>query len=273
MKHKMEASILEQLRLQEGRLFQNERVLALYLDAKAVILDCIAEVDDCDELVKTLEILSPQGLKDYHAKSLYEVCKVVAKLLWPTQMLLVARPKTSTLLRGLKKRLLASEPFRLKSFQDLDPIKQDFVVREAFRRTVVNDCLVIFDTEDGQVDDESEAEAPEAPELPETAEDVGPDDSASQAPKRPAGARSTLGPIHEDDSIHDGESTVQSLVKVHRSARDSSSVMDRSIAPRVITVATRDGDSAASKATGLTSSTVMRKPFNVRKIVLEPDAQ
>jgi hypothetical protein len=164
----METSVLEQMRLQEGHLFQNESALALYLDAKAIVLEAIisclrhssptveelAEFSDAtsEKYSKSLQALSPEGIQDYHAKSLHDCCKTVAKLLWPTQLLLTARPKIQTLLKGLCTRLVANDSVKSASFLALDPMLQDFVVREAFRRTIVNDCLVVFEA-DADADD------------------------------------------------------------------------------------------------------------------------
>jgi hypothetical protein len=165
----METSVLEQMRLQEGHLFQNESALALYLDAKAIVLEAIisclrhssptveelAEFSDAtsEKYSKSLQALSPEGIQDYHAKSLHDCCKTVAKLLWPTQLLLTARPKIQTLLKGLCTRLVANDSVKSASFLALDPMLQDFVVREAFRRTIVNDCLVVFEADAADADD------------------------------------------------------------------------------------------------------------------------
>ena len=255
-----ETAILEQLRLQEGRLFQGEKTLALYLDVKAVALDLVApliapagpsgpqgpaelEEDSLEAHVKTLKCLAPKGTHEYHERALHDSVKTVAKLLWPTQMLLVARPKLSTLLSGLYKRLKTSEPIKSGAFASLDPFKQDFVIREAFRRTLVNDCLVVFESEDagsiaGGANGGTEGAGGDGAE-DDWAErldgGVGPDDSASQAPparaaerqiaerptaerptaerptaerpiaERPPGARSALGPIGERDEAEQSE--------------------------------------------------------------------
>lgn len=218
--------MLEQMRLQEGHLFQNESALALYLDAKAIVLEAIisclrhenptleelAEFSDstCEKYCKSLQALSPEGIQDYHAKSLHDCCKVVAKLLWPTQLLLTARPKIQTLLKGLCTRLVANDSVKSSAFLSLDPMLQDFVVREAFRRTIVNDCLVVFETEDAVLDSDAleafnaqrsadgaeadfAADGAEADATADADDDVLPSDSASQIHSyRPHGAHSNL---------------------------------------------------------------------------------
>ena len=224
--------MLEQMRLQEGHLFQNESALALYLDAKAIVLEAIiscmrhgdptledlAEFSDAtsEKYCKRLQALSPEGIQEYHAKSLHECCKTVAKLLWPTQLLLTARPKVQTLLKGLCTRLVANDSVKSNAFLALDPMLQDFVVREAFRRTIVNDCLVVFEAEDTESSAAAEAAAEAAASAAvdavldadavdaynrgrhnEDIEEVLPSDSASQigsngSYQRPYGAHSNI---------------------------------------------------------------------------------
>lgn len=185
----LELSLLEQVRLQEGRLFQNEKLLVLFVDSKSVILES-PENESAEALAKRIVQLAPKGTKNFHETVLYDACETIAKLLWPTQLLMVARPSLTTLMAGLQKRLVG------KLAATLDPFQKDFVVREAFRRTLVNDCLSVF-------------EAPSNAELLEALDtDIGPDDSASQVLPvatrgRPKGARSTLGPVPETDAATD----------------------------------------------------------------------
>jgi hypothetical protein len=276
-----ESTILDQLRLQEGHLFQNERILAMYLDVKAVLSELLVsklraneafvEASDAilENLEKSLESLSPSGTKEYHAASLYETVRVVSKLLWPTEILLVARPKISGLLKGMCLRLSALDTVRTRAYLELDPIKQDFVVREAFRRTVVNDCLVVFE------------DTPPEVVLPPL--------------ERPKGAHSTIGPIN-DDVLDDASSSVskgfdsasvreEQQVKAEPSDERSvaghsvagRSVVARSVAgrsvaqsvaPKVFTAAS-DGSVASKRSAASATSSVLRKPFNVRRIRVE----
>ena len=286
----MESSIIEHLRLQEGRLFQNEAVLALFLDVKAVVIEALLKALRSDEAEKSLielinfsdtvsdqmetslETLAPRGLNGYHIKSLSECVKTVSKLLWPSELLLVARPKLSTLLRGMCKRLATSPIITSFEFLKLDPIKQDFVIREAFRRSLVNDCLVIFDDE------------------PELKLDVGPEDSASQVggaainfDKRPIGARSVIGASLESLSEHGSEvsgfqrpASVAPLPRMEsfregddaKTSSRSDARTTMSVMPKVVT-AMAESVSRLSNSSGATATSIMRRPFNVRKIHVE----
>jgi hypothetical protein len=234
----MEASVLDQIRLQEGRLFQSESIVALYLDAKAVINEMIAkDLSDinCEDAVEMLKVLSPKGIKDYHEKSLYECLKTVARLLWPGENLVIAKPKLILFFKGIFRRLTDK-----KVYISLDPIKQDFVIREAFRRTLVNDCLIIFEASLNTVEEGIEEQKTEDKPIKE--DEIGPDDSASQVfyDERPPGARSVLD-YKEDDVASQSQVELQiqeseDKLKIEFKTEDNSVVQleDKSVAKSVV---------------------------------------
>ena len=306
-----ENSIVEQLRLQEGKLFQNERLMALYLDIKAVIVDKLiqqlrqnASLQDllayedllAEENLKNLEFLAPDGSKEYHLSSLHESVKTIALLLWPNQMMLVARPKLSTLLHGMMKRMCLLDPVKTGVFLDYDPIKQDFLVREQFRRTLVNDCLTIFDApiEDLPVsnasvlkrpsgghsvlgrDDDAESSVVQGPQGDEplvkqslksepslASQSVR--DSASEAPRQ-----TVLAP-REPETQRPTTSSVVSKRSHKQPDDDTRSVLTKSICSRKPKDFDEDAKSSASGSTAFTSTSIMRKPFNVRTVKIEEE--
>ena len=289
----MEASVLDQIRLQEGRLFQSESIVALYLDTKAVInemllLETTDNLDDAS--VEMLKILSPKGIKDYHEKSLHECLKTVARLLWPGENLIIAKPKLVLLFKGMYRRILKRE-----LYLDLDPIKQDFVIREAFRRTLVNDCLVVFE----------EQLEPIQENFIEAVDEIGPNDSASQVflEERPPGARSVLN-YKEDDKASLSQNEASDLKSVAKSAvksvaersdeksvvkseikSDTEKILDdgrsairstilkqhrdtETVEPQAVT-AINDEKSYTSRS--VVSHASLKKPLNVRRVILEDE--
>jgi hypothetical protein len=259
----MELSVIDQLRLQEGRLFQSEAIVALFLDVKTVAQDALQREADVSKflslddesiqiLVNNLKSLGPKGYKDYHTRSLYECVKVVAKLLWPSEALLVAKPALGSLMNGFMRRLAASEPVVKNVFLSMDPIKQDFIYRESFRRTIVNDCLIVFE----------EDMRPELPFVKEEDEEIGPDDSISYVGERPSGARSVLGVDLESrtvlDSRMDSRTVMPTVIQVERS--DSKTVVTK------ISKAQSSVSAAQS-----TTRTNVSMPTNVKKIHIEDD--
>jgi hypothetical protein len=282
-----ENSVVEQLRLQEGRLFQNEKTLALYLDVKGVVhdkiikaleddsLEALRKYDDdvADSLSECLVKLGPQGVPEYHSKSLHDCVKLASNLLWPSQILVVDRPKINTLLHGVVSRLVTQDTVKNKKFLNFDPIKQDFLYREAFRRCIVNDCLVIFDgADDGQGPNDGHEDGHEDG-LDGIEDDVGPDDSASHAGisqvqdviKKPTGARSALGPVNEDEAPEESEiaeeykSTISKLDRIGRAQSVAPSVaksMAQSMAPSQAPTATSKYESVADGESGAPRSVI-----------------
>jgi len=137
----------------------------LYLDVKAVFHETFVQYirnntaiptcelatfsdETCEKLMKQLVSLAPEGVKHYHSQSLYDCIKTLALLLWPNELVLVGKPKLATLLQGIAKRFVAMDCLKTGVYADYDPIKQDFLFREQFRRTLVNDCMVIFEQSD-----------------------------------------------------------------------------------------------------------------------------
>lgn len=305
---------MDQLRLQDGRLFQNESILALFLDAKAVALEAFTSAlrcenkeealtkltstsdDDTHELA--LKCLAPSGIDDYHAKALHECAKTSAALLWPTEIFLVARPKVSTLVKGLFKRLGATDCIRTSEFLSLDPIKQDFVIREAFRRTLVNDCLVVFDApsghyrevevdvERGEIREQRDGRGPKSALGPVDDDDL--DGSASTFDDNNSVAHSVAHSVAQSvaqsvarsiaksvaqpaETEDDKKSVAQSVARsVARSVRSTAKSVAPSVAPRVIQ-SNASHVSSASNATGM-SVTSVRTPINVRKVKIEPES-
>ena len=242
--------MLEQLRLQEGRLFQSEAVVALFLDVKTVAADALQKTTDKSKfvslddesvqmLVNNLKSLGPKGYKDYHARSVHECAKTVAKLLWPSEMLLVAKPSLGALVSGVLKRIVTSDA--AAQFQTIDPIKQDFLFREAFRRTIVNDCLVVFEEE------EPRQELAALPGLKEEDDEIGPDDSVSFIGGRPSGARSVI------SATSRGHEDVGTVV------------------PRVVQVQADRTVVSSRSAAYSTTKTNISVPMNVKRIHIVPE--
>lgn len=146
-------SVIEQLRVQDGKIFQNEMVLTLYTDVKRLVLDNIFLAISTNSL-STLLAWGPE-LEDHMVRSLTchnpeemlnQIVEIHAKLLYNVPVNL-KRIKLGTLLKGLFQRLVNDSTVKNNQIQMLDPIKQDFVCREAFRRTLASDCMQFETTE------------------------------------------------------------------------------------------------------------------------------
>ena len=55
----------------------------------------------------------------------------------------IKKPKVETFLKGMFTRLAKNHHVRNSSFFEMDPLRQDFVIRDIFRQALSNDCLQI----------------------------------------------------------------------------------------------------------------------------------
>ena len=145
----MAESILEQLRIQDGKLFQNEQVMTLYVDTKRLVLDNILLALSTSSDLKPFTNWSPEMEKHLMAsltcspKLLENVLSFYGTLLDNTHVR-SHNANMGKLLQGLFFRFCSNPNVKNGSIQMLDPIKQDFICREIFRSTLVCDCMTIF---------------------------------------------------------------------------------------------------------------------------------
>lgn len=171
-------SIIDQLRVHDGNLFKSESVLAVYVDFKRLVLDTVL-----------LALSSPGGLRPLLDPTDEIVRSLVQSLITTTEALQQCvtvyatelRMQTKTTTREAFVRLflekMTSDPTIVsRQILSLDPIKQDFVCREIFRR-----CLVLFVEHAPEAVPATPAEEPlvvTAEPAPEPSfDDVGDDDS------------------------------------------------------------------------------------------------
>jgi hypothetical protein len=132
-------SIIDQLRVQDGKLFHNELVLSVYLDLKRLVLNHVL-----------LAVSTPGGLKTFLEWSDELEEELVSRLLITDELFEAAldvfcsevHKSRKAFTRGqmLKSMFLkiCTDPCVVsKQIVTLDPIKQDFVMRESFRRSLL----------------------------------------------------------------------------------------------------------------------------------------
>jgi hypothetical protein len=186
-------SVIDQLRVQDGKIFQNEKTLTLYVDIKRLILDNVLLAISANSLdimntwtpelenhlIQSLTCREPEKLLNDivhdHAKLLYDNPR-------PLQYV-----KIGTLMKGFCQRILLDPSVKNKDIMTLDPIKQDFVCREAYRRTLASDCMLFEPVPEPVPEPEPEpvpapVQRPPTP-IPEEVPlfvDIRPEDSISQ---------------------------------------------------------------------------------------------
>jgi len=163
---------LQELQSRDGKLFQREVARRLYGDLRRVVVDCLSSLrettegnpdayreglEHCrnwhpvvarEEMQNALRMFPDlqariQAVAVLYAKTLYsEQCKLLGQ---PTdlQTMRMQRPNAENLLRGFFRRVCMSSWVKNGSFWDMDPIQQDFVLREAFRDALSQDCVKV----------------------------------------------------------------------------------------------------------------------------------
>ncbi len=175
-------SIIDQLRIHDGKLFQNESVLAVYVDFKRLVLDnvllALQMPGGLSGLMSWNEKLEQELVQSLTTsdENLRECLNEYARELKKT-----AKSITSgSMLKNMMTKLCSDPSVVSKQVLSLDPIKQDFVCREIFRR-----CLYLY-LDDSVVpvpDVPDVLDVPDGPDV-DTVEaldvNVRPEDSASQ---------------------------------------------------------------------------------------------
>lgn len=214
----LQESIMDELRTTEGMIFRDEGAKKLFLDTKSFLIETLgtkwknfdAETfqEALDNYIAWNEAVAEEELQRANAsykdisERLTSVTVLYAKYLYarsnPDSNISIRKPRLAMLLKGMFTRLARMHHVRNGSFFDLDPLRQDFVVRDVFRQTLGTDCIDVIDDsavtvvqEDApSVADKHEAvEEKQAVEQQESSrvvedEEVYPDDSISRVMER-----------------------------------------------------------------------------------------
>jgi hypothetical protein len=163
----LQESFMDELRTTEGMIFKDEGAKKLFLDTKSLILDTLGSAFtnfDNEAFGYTLEsyvswdthveeeIISRMhsGYKDIENR-LLSVTVLYAKYLYAHTInensVVISKPKVESLLKGMFTRICRMSQVKNGSFFSLDPIRQDFVLRDVFRLTLGNDCIQVVEKE------------------------------------------------------------------------------------------------------------------------------
>lgn len=258
--------ILEHMRMYDGKLFQDEIVIAFFLDCKAFLLTVLSSLqrtsDKPAEALQDLMNWSDETQHDLVQKfssvhvnaeaSLNVIVKIYAKLLQKNGF--VAHATVSQCLRGLFKRVCL-ECMHSFSWLNQDPLKLDFCFREMFRMTLHNDCMVCFEQEVAPKDTSNDATA-----------------VALQEADQPS-----VDSTHEERIVNDLENTDDQVLDAKipeddvtdESSAAPSPLPDLPMIHEPVRVQFDDSSSVVSRAVSAIASvsTAFRKP-NVKTIVL-----
>lgn len=159
------SDMLEEFRLMEGTLFQDEEVKLFYLDVKGVVLDSLIAAWD---KFSTSDVLFQTALDRYYAwegavgheeverchsdihnvsDRHFHAAVFYSRQLYGNedfnQKIVIAKPKIEVLLKTLFRRLVRNIHLKSGAFFSFDPIKQDFIMRDAFRQALAESIKIV----------------------------------------------------------------------------------------------------------------------------------
>jgi hypothetical protein len=159
------SEMLEEFRLMEGTLFQDEEAKLFYLDIKEVVLDSLVAAWDkfssSDVLYQTAldRYYSWEGavgheevercMTDVHNvhDRHFHVAVFYSRQLYGNEdfnkKIVIAKPKIEVLLKTFFRRLVRNLHVKSGSFFNFDPVKQDFILRDAFRQALAESIKVV----------------------------------------------------------------------------------------------------------------------------------
>jgi hypothetical protein len=179
-------SIIDQLRVHDGNLFKSESVLAVYVDFKRLVLDTVLLALSAPGGLKPL--LEPnEDMLEALTSSLITTEDALRECLLVYAKELSMTPKDiarKTFVKLFLSKMTSDPAVVSRQISGLDPIKQDFVCREVFRR-----CLVLHvdktSTETPAFESRPLDTRNEVPEVLEELPEIHPDDSASHIINEP----------------------------------------------------------------------------------------
>ena len=159
------SDMLDEFRLMEGTLFQDEEAKLFYLDIRGVVLDSLVAAWD---KFSTSDVLFQTALDRYYAwegavgheeverclsdvhkasERHFHVAVFYSRQLYGNedfnQKIVIAKPKIEILLKTLFRRLVRNLHIKSGAFFSFDPIKQDFIIRDAFRQALAESIKIV----------------------------------------------------------------------------------------------------------------------------------
>jgi len=154
----MNETIMDELRTTEGMLFRDENAKKLFLDTKDLMIESMyaAHKNFKGEMYQTIldkySFWEPYVEAEEVARMRFKFKEIETRLLSVVvfyakflfnqdDVINIKKPKVETFLKGMFTRLAKNHHVRNSTFFDMDPLKQDFVIRDIFRQSLSNDCI------------------------------------------------------------------------------------------------------------------------------------
>ena len=185
----LQESIMDELRTTEGMLFRDESAKKLFMDVKSLVIETLQgkDADALDKLARWDDVadeeIARSTLYGDISDRLTSVTVLYAKYLYAKgnpDPINIKKPRVDSLLKGMYSRMVKLPHVRNGTFFQMDPLRQDFVVRDVFRLTLANDCIVVVEKMPAVlVQDDFDAQATREFRKEVEERDVYPDDSIS----------------------------------------------------------------------------------------------
>ena len=202
-------SVMDELRTTEGMIFRDEIAKKLFLDIKFLLLDefyAVRKEDKLKEFIDDCLEWSPEtSSKVYKAalskypgiqERLTTVSVLYAKHLFTRtiaeQKISMKKPHVNSFLQGMFQRMCKVHQVSNGSFFEMDPLKQDFVIRDIFRQTLGADCIQVIVEEEPPVVLKEEVPLSEGREMFFDEKTIGPDDSISRVMENMKSSRTVV---------------------------------------------------------------------------------
>ncbi len=202
-------SVMDELRTTEGMIFRDEIAKKLFLDIKFLLLDefySAQKEDRLREFLNECAAWSPETankLLKFAAlkypgiqERLTPVSVLYAKHLFTRttteQKISMKKPHLSSFLHGMFLRLCQVHHVSNGSFFEMDPLKQDFVIRDIFRQTLGSDCIQVIVENEPPVVLKEEFPLTEEREMFFDEKTIGPDDSISRVMENMKSSRTVV---------------------------------------------------------------------------------
>jgi hypothetical protein len=154
----LRTNVMEELLVTEGLLFRDETAKLFYMELKNMIIKKFEHLHSLEDFSKKLEEfdawsdeLEKQELAEvpkFCFDNLLKVTVLYAKYLFSKEgckdSIKIKKPYMETLLYGINKRLASSTNMKSGAFFEMDPLRQDFAFREAFRLSL-SECINVVD--------------------------------------------------------------------------------------------------------------------------------
>lgn len=190
---------IQDLQARDGKLFQKEIARRLYSDLKGMVLDSLSTLRETTEGAQASYVEGLEHCRNWHPLVANEemhrinarfkdlqvrvqaVSLLYGRILFAEQCkelgeppgkktLRMHAPLAESLVKGFFSRACTAPWVRNGSFWKMDPFQQDFVLREAFRDALAQDCVLVT---------VQNADAEDSGQLGSLSEEVRPEDSVS----------------------------------------------------------------------------------------------